>query len=142
MLSRFSCVQLFVTLRTVAHQDPLSMDFSRQECWSGLPCPPPGDLPHPGIKSAFLKSPALAGRLFIPLAPPGKPFFSGGEGKAPPHCPTTHSKEWVPSWQTLEVVEMVESVASMRAKCPKHDSPERPGTVPWDMAALVTYCFV
>ena len=76
MLSRFSRVQLFVTLWTVAHQDPLSMDFSRQECWSGLPCPPPGDLPNPGIKSAFLKSPALAGRLFIPLAPPGKPFFS------------------------------------------------------------------
>jgi len=40
----------------VAHQDPLSMEFSRQEYWSGLPCPPPGDLPNPGIKP---RSPAL-----------------------------------------------------------------------------------
>jgi len=40
------------------------MGFSRQECWSGLPCPPPGDLPKPGIKSSSLVSPALAGRFF------------------------------------------------------------------------------
>ena len=45
-----SRVQLFVTWWTVAHQAPLSMGFSRQEYWSGLPCPPPGDLPNPGIK--------------------------------------------------------------------------------------------
>ena len=64
MLSRFSRVRLFVTLWTVAHQDPLSMDFSRQECWSGLPCPPPGDLPNPGIEPASLLSPALAGGFF------------------------------------------------------------------------------
>ena len=50
MLSRFSGVWLFVTLWRVAHQAPLSMGFSRQEYWSGLPCPPPGDLPDPGIK--------------------------------------------------------------------------------------------
>ena len=43
LLSRFSCVQLFATLWTVAHQSPLSMRFSRQEYLSGLPCPPPGD---------------------------------------------------------------------------------------------------
>ena len=48
-VSGFSCVQLFVTLQTVAHQAPLSMGFSRQEYWSGLPCPPPGDLPDPGL---------------------------------------------------------------------------------------------
>ena len=46
----FSRVQLFTTPWTVAHQAPLSMGFSRQEYWSGLPCPPPGDLPNPGIK--------------------------------------------------------------------------------------------
>ena len=40
MLSRFSCVRLFVTLWTIAHQAPLSMEFSRQECWSEFPCPP------------------------------------------------------------------------------------------------------
>ena len=50
VLSHFSCVWLFVTPWSVAHQAPLSMGFSRQEYWSGLPCPPPGDLPHPGIK--------------------------------------------------------------------------------------------
>ena len=50
VLSHFSCVPLFATLRTVAHQAPLSMGFSRQESWSALPCPPPGDLPNPGIK--------------------------------------------------------------------------------------------
>ena len=49
---------------TVAHQAPLSVGFSRQEYWSGLPCPPAGDLPHPGIESALLTSPALAGRFF------------------------------------------------------------------------------
>ena len=64
----FSHVQLFVMLWTVAHQAPLSMGFSRQEYWSGLPCPPPGDLPNPGIKSESLKFPALTGRLFITSA--------------------------------------------------------------------------
>ena len=48
VLSCFSHVRLFVTPRTVASQAPLSMGFSRQEYWSGLPCPPPGDLPSPG----------------------------------------------------------------------------------------------
>ena len=50
VLSCFSHVWLFATLWTVACQAPLSLGFSRQESWSGLPCPPPGDLPHPGIK--------------------------------------------------------------------------------------------
>ena len=49
----------------------LSMGFSRQEYWSGLPCPPPGDLPDPVIKPASLMSPALAGRFFT-TEPPGK----------------------------------------------------------------------
>ena len=49
MLSRFSCVQLFVTLWTVALQAPLSMGFPRQGYWSGLSFPPPGDLPNLGI---------------------------------------------------------------------------------------------
>ena len=64
-----SCIQLLVTPWTVAHQTPLSVGFSRQEYWSGLPFPPPGDLPNPGITP---KSPALAGRFFTP-EPPGKP---------------------------------------------------------------------
>ena len=54
-LSRFSRVRLFETPWTVALQVPVSMGFSRQEYWSGLPCPPPGDLPDPGTE---LESPA------------------------------------------------------------------------------------
>ena len=53
VLSHFSHVQLCVTLRTSAFQSSLSMGFSRQEYWSGLPCPPLGDLPDPGIKTGF-----------------------------------------------------------------------------------------
>ena len=49
---------------TVTHQAPLSMGFSRQETWIGLPCPPPGNLPDPGIEPMSLMSPALAGRFF------------------------------------------------------------------------------
>ena len=59
-----SCIQLFVTLWTVAYQVLLSMEFSRQEYHSGLPFPTPGYLPHPGIKPLSLASSALAGRLF------------------------------------------------------------------------------
>ena len=62
--SCLSCVRFFATSWTVAHQAPLSMGFSRQEYWSGLPCPPPGDLPKPGIKPASLTSPALASGFF------------------------------------------------------------------------------
>ena len=64
VLSHFSSVCLFVTLWAVAWQPPLSMGFSRQEYWSGVSCPPPGDLPHPGTESVSLRSSALAGRFF------------------------------------------------------------------------------
>ena len=64
MLSCFSHVQLFVIPWTEACQAPLSMGFSRQEYWSGLPCPPPGDLPDPGIEPVSVMSPALAGGFF------------------------------------------------------------------------------
>ena len=59
---------LFVTPRTTACQAPLSMEFSRQEYWSGLPFPPLGDLPDPGIKPLSL---ALAGGFFTTV-PPGQ----------------------------------------------------------------------
>ena len=64
-----SCVLLFVTPWTVARQAPLLMGFSRQEYWSGLPFPSPGDLPNPGIKPV---SPVLAGKFFT-TEPPEKP---------------------------------------------------------------------
>ena len=68
MLSCFSPFQLCVTWWTAACQAPLSMGFSRQAYWSGLPCPPPGDLPDPGIGPASLTSPALAGMFFTTSA--------------------------------------------------------------------------
>ena len=64
LLSHVSHVWLFATPWTVAHQAPLSMGFSRQEDWSGLPCPPPRDLPDPGMEPVSLMSPALAGGVF------------------------------------------------------------------------------
>ena len=60
---------LTVTLWTVARQAPLSIQFSRQEYWNGLPCPPPEDLPNPWMEPPSLISPTLA---TLPLAPAGK----------------------------------------------------------------------
>ena len=74
MLSHFSRVRLFVTLWTIARQTPRSTGFSRQEYWSGLPCPPLGDLPDPGIEPTSLTSPALAGEFFTTSATWGAPF--------------------------------------------------------------------
>ena len=61
LLSR---VHLFVTPWPVAHQAPLSMEFPRQEYWSGLPFPTPGDLPNPGVEPVSLASAASTGRVF------------------------------------------------------------------------------
>ena len=76
MLSRFSHVQLSVMLWTVACQAPLSLRFSRQKYWSGLPFPSPENLPNPGIEP-FLMSSALAGQ-----------FFTTGESEVAQLCPT------------------------------------------------------
>ena len=65
-----SHVRLFATPWTVAYQAPPSMGFPRQECWSGLPFPSPGDLPNPGIKPG---SPALQADA-LPSEPPGKVY--------------------------------------------------------------------
>ena len=61
-----------VTPQTVNCQDPVSMVLSRQEYWSGFPCPPPGDLPNQGVELASLGFPALSGSFFT-TEPPGKP---------------------------------------------------------------------
>ena len=63
-----SHVRLCVTPWTIAHQAPLSVEFSRQEYWSGLPFPSPGDLPDPGIEPG---SPVLQANS-LPSEPPGK----------------------------------------------------------------------
>ena len=65
ILSHFSHIWLFVTLWTVVHQAPLPTGFSRQEYWSGLPCPPPGHLPDPGMEPRSL---TLAGGFFTSRA--------------------------------------------------------------------------
>ena len=91
MLSR---VQLFVTPWTVAHQALLSMEFPRQEYWSGLSFPSPGDLPDSGIEPG---SPALAGRFFT-TEPPGKPTGLLGSHSAchtgPQHSPSLPVATW------------------------------------------------
>ena len=69
-----SHVRLFVTPWTVAHQAPLSMEFSRQEYWSGLPFPSPGDLLNLGIEPACLTSNLHWQVGSLPLVPPGKPI--------------------------------------------------------------------
>ena len=77
LLSCFSRVWLCVTLWTVAHHAPLSMGFSREEYWNGLPCPPLGIfLTHPGIEPTSLSYPALAGRLFTTSATWEAPLWS------------------------------------------------------------------
>ena len=68
-VTSLSCVRLFVTPWTVAYQAPPYMGFSRQEYWSGLPFPSPGDLPEPGLEPG---SPALQTDA-LPSEPPGKP---------------------------------------------------------------------
>ena len=96
MLIHFSCVWLFVTLWTVACQAPLSMGFSRREYWSGLPCPPPEDLPNPGIEPASLTFPALAGRfsatsttlLLLSCSVVSDPMWPHGLQHARPPCPS------------------------------------------------------
>ena len=76
VLSCFSHVRLCVTLWTIAGQTPLSTEFSRQEYWSDLPCPPPGDLPNAGIKHTSVMSPALASGFFTTELP-REPFTVG-----------------------------------------------------------------
>ena len=66
-----SRIRFFLTPWTIAYQAPLSMEFSRQEYWSGLLFPSPGNLPNPGIKP---RSPALRVEA-LPSEPPGKPFM-------------------------------------------------------------------
>ena len=64
-----SCVQLFATLGTATRQASLLMEFFRQENWSGLPFPNPGDFPDPRVKLTSLVSPALTGRFFTTVSP-------------------------------------------------------------------------
>ena len=94
MLSCFGRARLSATPWTVAHQAPLTMGFARQEYWSGLPCPSPGDLPDPRIEPSSLTSPAGAGRFFTTSAARARrvtseqqiPRGQGAETLLHPHC--------------------------------------------------------
>ena len=108
MPSCFSRVWLSVTLWTVAHQG-----YCRQEYWSGMPCPPPGDLPDPGIEPPSLLH-WQAGSL--PLAPPGKPFCSHGVGQIP------RFTGWMSKLETQEALMVYfqfqsKSMRSRRSQC-------------------------
>ena len=74
MPNHFSSVQIFATPWTVVFQVPQSVGFSSQEYWNRLPCPPPEDLPDPGIKPMTPCSSNIAGRFFT-TEPPGKPYL-------------------------------------------------------------------
>ena len=84
MLNRFSRVQHPATLWTVAHQAPLSMGFSRQEYWSGLPFPSPEDLPKPGIEP-MSHIPCIGRQVLYHLSHLGRPFHSVVSDSLQPH---------------------------------------------------------
>ena len=93
----FSRVRFFVTSWTVACHPPPSMGISRQEYWSGLPFPPPGDLPNSGMEPVSLGSPALTGRFFTVSTThtcvwKHKPILVFPEGKTPSE--KASSVEW------------------------------------------------
>ena len=93
VLGHFSCIQLFATLWTIACQTPLSMEFSRQEYWSRLPFPPPGDRPDPGIEfgsSALQADP-------LPIEPLEKPPTLG-RGWQLFYLKSCH-QVWLPRWR-------------------------------------------
>ena len=109
----FSNVQFFVTPWTVAHQAPISMGFSRQEYWSGLPFPTAGDLLDPVIEHESLASPAMAGRFFTTV-PPGKipsrlqvsnleRETAFGPTKLTTHLGPGHRASLAASWSTEEL---------------------------------------
>ena len=110
VLTHFSPAQLFATLWTAAHQAPLSVGLSREEYWSGLPFPHPGNLPDPGIEPASLVSPALqAGCLplihlaaQIPAAACG--FFTVASRILSCSCGIFSCSLWTPSCRTWDPV--------------------------------------
>ena len=101
MLNCFTCVRLFATLWTVAHQAPLSMGFSRQEYFSGLPCPPPGNLPNPGSE---IGPPALQTDS-LPGEPQGKSHMPVETlclcDNQTAHIPFTYSHSNCPLWGSI-----------------------------------------
>ena len=111
-----SCAQSFVTLRTIAHKTPQSIELFRQEYWSGLSFPSPGDLPDPGIEP---RSPALQAD-FLPTEPPGNRNRNRVHNKwtaleTSQNLPPPLSVKLLSSKKTPEVKEGTSSVLS----CPR-----------------------
>ena len=102
-MKSLSCVRLFATLGTAAHQAPLSMGFSRQEYWSGLPFPSPGDVPDPGIEPRSPTCHADAGRRF----PSGSEVKASAcvflECRRPGFDPWVRKIPWRRKWQPTPV---------------------------------------
>ena len=117
MLNCFSHVRLCATPWSVACQAPLSMGFSRQEYWSGLPCPPPWDLPDPGIEPTSLKSPALAGGFFTTSATWEAGVPSSLENHEN-HCRTSSTTS-----SSLTVLEVGVSPERVNSSCKAQSSP-------------------
>ena len=115
VLSCFNCVRLFATPWTVACQAPLSMGFSRQEYWSGLPCPSPGDLPDPGIRPTSLVSPALTGGFFTTSAAAGsRPPVSTFKGPWDDFGPTKMIQDDLPPFQ-CQLTSNLNSTCNLRS---------------------------
>ena len=115
-----SRVRLFATPRTVAYQAPPSMEFSRQEYWSGLPFPSPGDLPNPGIEP----TPPTLQADALPSEPPGKPWVPKWWHKSWEALITLESWEFV-HWAAMEVGLKVEKKISIRVSNP-YSPPTKP----------------
>ena len=114
ILSSFNRVQLFMTLQTIALQAPRSMEFSKQENQSGLPCPPPEYLPDPGMVPVSLTSPALAGRFFTTKATWKTLVTTGPPGNSPFLPFLVHLSQSLGSlWDSL-VAQLVKNLPAMR----------------------------
>ena len=127
-----SRVQLFVTLWTVARQAPLSMGFSRQEYWRGLPSPSPRGFPNPGIKPTSLVPSALASGFFT-ITPPGKPI--SGVGKAFDGV-WRIGCYWLPSFHSPFILfsPVFNWVLSTRISCNSRESSPSPHSQRWTLA--------
>ena len=147
MLCSFQCETECVNLSVMSeslrpHQAPLSMRFSRQEYWSGLPCPPPGDLPNPGIKP---RSPILWADS-LPSEPTGKPIYIYiyMSDSVRPHRwqPTRLPHPWDSPGKNTGVAchfllqcMKVTSESEVTQSCPTPSNPmgcSPPGSGPWD----------
>ena len=125
LLSRFSHVQL-CKLWVVAHQTPLSMGFSRQEHWSGLLCPPPGDLPDPGVRPGSPVASALAGRLFKTEP------VSSKESEAQRNNGIGHlSQESEAGFKFRQLIRLQSPYSCVMSHFVKMDMPAGLGAAPW-----------